>query len=388
MHDLAVVFVNFNSGRLQASAVRSLRAQEFSGKDGGKGSLQIVIVDNKSPVDQHAELDPLRDLGCTVIYHDKNDGYGAGMNLGMRHVDAEYVLLANPDVLVLPGALEAFVATMRSDPRIGAVGPRGYLDPDLFILLPQNDLPTLSLHIEESLGRVHQGVAKRASFRRTRRFLRTWLSDATQDCRMISGFAMLLRTDLARRLGPFDETFPFYFEDGDVCRRVQAAGYRVVLAPQARMIHFFDQSARTLREEVQRRYHVSRARYYRKFYGRLGSWIFDRFEQYAGKRGPAGQGWRFLEPASLGDVAEPLALDLPGGTTTWIMEIATDPAFLFCGGHVGNGPRLQFPHRAWDALEATTWYLRVLDLATLHPLAYVTFKKTKHTPGPIAFEEL
>ncbi|MBK6942439.1 MAG: glycosyltransferase family 2 protein [Planctomycetes bacterium] len=388
MHDVGVVIVNFNSGRLTASAVRSLRAQKFRGRDGGPGSLQIVVVDNLSPTDQHAELDPLRALGVTVIYHDRNDGYGPGMNLGMKHVDAEFVLLSNPDVLVLDGALSGFVDVMRSDPGIGAVGPRGYLDPDLFILLPQNDLPTLSLHIAESLGRVHQGIARRASFQRSRRFLRAWLARTPQDCRMISGFAMMLRADLARRLGPFDEGFPFYFEDADLCRRVTAAGARIVLAPAARMIHFFDQSARTLREEVQRRYHVSRARYYRKHYGALGAWAFDRFEAYAAKRGPQGQGWRFLEPTGLGALEQPLAIDLPSHATTWVMELATDPAFLFCGGHVGSGPRLEFPARAWNALEATTWFVRVLDVGTLEPLAYVTFSKSVHTTGPIAFEEL
>jgi N-acetylglucosaminyl-diphospho-decaprenol L-rhamnosyltransferase len=388
MYDVGVVIVNFNSGRLTASAVRSLRAQSFPGRDGSPGSLQIVVVDNRSPVDQHAELDPLRELGVDVIYHDRNDGYGPGMNLGMKSIDAEFVLLSNPDVLVLDGALAAFVDVLRSDPRIGAVGPRGYLDPDRFILLPQNDLPTLSLHVAESLGRVHPSVAKRASFQRSRRFLHAWLAREPFDCRMISGFAMMLRADLARRLGPFDEEFPFYFEDADLCRRVRAAGARVVLAPAARMIHFFDQSARTLREEVQRRYHVSRGRYYRKHYGKLGAWAFDRLEAYAAKHGPRGQGWRFLEPVDLGPRTEPLAIDLPAHATSWVMELATDPAFLFCGGHVGTGTRLEFPQRAWNALEATTWFVRVLDVATLAPLAYVTFAKSVHSTGPIAFEAL
>lgn len=389
-HDLACVIVNYNSGALCASAVRSFRAQRLPGRDGGEGSVQIVVVDNDSPDDQREHLDPLRDLGCTVVYHDANEGYGRGMNLGMHHVDAEHVLLSNPDVLALPGAFAAMVARLRDDPSVGAVGPRGYLDADRFVLLPPNDLPTLSLHGWESLGRVHRAVARRASKQRSRRYLDAWRAVDAIDMAMISGFAMTFRTDLARRLGPFDPHFPFYFEDADLCRRVRRAGYRLVLEPRAEMIHFFDQSARQFREAVLKKYEASRTRYYRKHYGAVGLRLFDALNRYASKHADAKMGWRFHEPEDLGDLGgEPLALDLPrGADDAWIMEIATDPAFLFCGGRLGAGPRFAFPSRTWAFLEAIRWYVRVLDPRDLTPLRYVTFRKTTPSGGPVRFEEL
>lgn len=386
-HDVACVLVNYNSGWLCAEAVRSLRAQEFEGK-GGAGSLQIVVVDNASPDDQHPALDPLRELDVEVIYHDENAGYGRGMNLGMNRVRARRVLLSNPDVIVLPGALQALVERLDRDPRVGAVGPRGYLDAARFILLPPNDLPSLGLHVAESLGRVHRWIARRAAERRTRRYLAAWQAKEAFDAAMISGFAMFLPADLARRLGPFDPHYPFYFEDADLCRRVRRAGFRLSIEPRAEMIHFFDQSARQFRAEVERKYHASRRRYYRKHYGRLGYALFERMERYAARRAEGGQGWRFFEPEDLGRLgAEPLRLDLPKGED-WVMEIATDPAFLFCGGHLGSGAELPFPRATWDFLEAIRWYVRVLDRQTLLPIRYVTFEKTAPSGGPVGFDRV
>lgn len=395
-HDLACVIVNYNSGVLCASAVRSLQAQRIPGRDGGEGTMQIVIVDNDSPDDQRAFLDPLRSAGdgsaddprCEVIYHDRNEGYGRGMNLGMQSVHADCVLLMNPDVLALPGSLAAMVDRLRSDPSVGAVGPRGYLDAERFVMLPPNDLPTLSLHGWESLGRVYRRVARFASKRRTRRFLRAWRAPAALDVAMISGFAMALRTDVARELGPFDPEFPFYFEDADLCRRVRAAGYRLLLDPAAEMIHFFDQSARQFREAVLRKYESSRTYYYQKHYGQTGLRAFDALCGFAAKRAEARMGWRFHEPEDLGLCGEdPLRLKLRK-RGEWLMELATDPAFLFCGGHIGEGDEVVFPARTWAFLEAIRWYVRVLDPVDLTPLRYVTFQKSTPSCGPVSFEEL
>lgn len=430
-HDLACVIVNYNSGVLCASAVRSLQQQRIPAKEGRErsqqggtqqagtqqrgtqqggtqeaetgpegtrpeGTLQIVIVDNDSPTDQHAFLDPLSAQGdgspgnprCDVIYHDTNDGYGRGMNLGMKSVDADCVLLMNPDVLALPGSLAAMVDRLRSDETVGAVGPRGYLDAECFVMLPPNDLPSLSLHGWESLGRVYRRVARFASKRRTRRFLRAWRSPVPLDMEMISGFAMAFRTEVARELGPFDPEFPFYFEDADLCRRVRKAGYRLVLDPASEMIHFFDQSARQFREEVLRKYEASRTYYYRKNYGGIGMRAFDALQGFAAKRADERMGWRFHEPEDLGECGEePLSLTLPK-SGEWLMELATDPAFLFCGGHIGRGDQVTFPERTWGFLEAIRWYVRVLDPVDLTPLRYVTFQKTTPSCGPVSFEEL
>jgi len=381
-HEVAAVLVNYNSGDLCVEAVKSLRAQKLD------GSLQIIVIDNASPIDQRAPLAPLDDLDVDVVFHEQNLGYGGGMNLGMERVDARHVLLSNPDVLLLDGALAAMIARLDAEPDIGVVGPRGFLEPGLFVMLPPNDLPTLRLHVQESLGRGDREIARRASLERTRRFLRTWEANDAHDMQMVSGFGFCMRTDRARALGPFDPEFPFYFEDSDLCRRVRNSGARVVLEPAARMIHFFDRSARTAREEVLRKYDVSRARYYGKHYGPAGVRLLDRMNAWVAEQEVA-DGWKFFEPDELGAVAEPIEFDVPGGGAErpWVAEIATDPSFLFCGGHLGDGGAFRFAPTGWNALVPTRWYVRVLARDDLTCLRYVTFEKTTPDAYPASYEE-
>lgn len=384
MHDVGVVLVNYNSGWLAQSAVESLLAQRFSGRDGKPGSLQIVVVDNASPQPQQEMLEPLRARGVEVIYSQENVGYGRGMNHGMNSIDAEFVLLANPDILVLPGAFEAMLATMRRDPGIGVVGPRGYLDAGKFILLPPNDLPTLSLHVAEMLGRVHRAIGRNAARARSERFVRAWSARESFDTAMISGFAMFFRTQVARRLGPFDPHFPFYFEDADLCRRVRRAGYRVVLDPRAEMVHFFDQSAKSARAEVMKKYDVSRDYYYSKHYGSLGSKLFHALNRYAERNADLKEGWKLHPVEDLGRIDRPPVLTLDR-SRPWVMEIATDPAFLFCGGHFGESASATIGETGWNMLEATQWYVRLLDPGTHEILRYVTFAKATHSLGPVSY---
>ncbi|MFH0945703.1 MAG: glycosyltransferase family 2 protein [Planctomycetota bacterium] len=387
MKDVAAVLLNYNSGALCVSAVESLLDQRFSAEDGGPGSLQLLVVDNASPEDQHEHLDPLTELGVELVYHGRNDGYSGGMNLGMSLVDARYVLIANPDVLVLPEALERMLALLRSDASVGMVGPRGFLDPGRFLLLPPNDLPTLSLHIQSSLGRVYQKIARRVAHDRSRRFLKGWLAEGPFEIDMISGFGMFLPTDLARKLGPFDEQYPFYFEDADLCRRLRRMGRRILIEPRAHMVHYYDQSARSVRAEVSRKYEVSQAYYYRKHYGRMGSWLFRRFGEYAAARAGRAEGWGFSKFDDLGEADRPVCVELPA-KRDFVLEITSDPAFLFCGGHCATGLEITIGRSAWAMLDRGRWFARLLDRNDLTLIRAVTFEKTTPADGPTSWADL
>ena len=382
MSGLACVLVNFNSGELCVSAVRSLLDQEFEGADG----LQIIVLDNCSPQDQRPLLEPLRDLGVELVYHDENCGYGAGINLGVERVEAEHVLFANPDILALPGSIDRMLQTLRDEPDAGLVGPRGFLDSGRFIMLPPCDLPTLSLHAWEALGRVHQGVCRRASFERSRRYFRAWRADAPVDMPMVSGWAMLMETEFARELGPFDARYPFYYEDADLCARVRAAGRRVILEPRAEMIHFFDQSARSVRAEVEEKYRFSRGFYFKKHFGAAGHRVFQALNGYTSRREHQ-EGWRIAEIEHLGELSDPFELRIDGAADGFLIEIATDPFFLFCGGHVFEGDTLRLGDSAWNALSAVRWYIRVLDPETLALLKFLSFDKTRDPLAPVTYEQ-
>ncbi|MBI4507887.1 MAG: hypothetical protein HY691_20365, partial [Chloroflexi bacterium] len=74
----------------------------------------------------------------------------------------------------------------------------------------------------------------------------------------VSGCGMLLRCAALRRVGLFDERYFMYYEDADLCRRLAAAGYRVVADGRARMWHAVARS--TAHDPPWRRYLRDRSR--------------------------------------------------------------------------------------------------------------------------------
>ena len=61
--------------------------------------------------------------------------------------------------------------------------------------------------------------------------------DAVHDVFFVSSACILVRTDLFRALGGFDELMPFYGDDLDLCWRAHVAGARVLAVPAARARH-------------------------------------------------------------------------------------------------------------------------------------------------------
>ncbi|MFO0980731.1 MAG: hypothetical protein U1E76_03110 [Planctomycetota bacterium] len=77
-------------------------------------------------------------------------------------------------------------------------------------------------------------------------------------------------------MGPFDEDYPFYFEDSDLSRRIRRAGKRCVLLPAAEMVHFYNKSAGQVYEQAMEKHGRSQRVYYRKHYGERGEQLAPR----------------------------------------------------------------------------------------------------------------
>lgn len=119
--------------------------------------------------------------GLEIVSLDRNRGFGAAVNAGMERVGTEFGLVLNPDMLLNPGCVAACVDAADRAPDAGLLAPKGR-------------------------GQTH-GIA---------------------DADWTAGCFMLLRADAFRAVNGFDEDFFLYFEDRDLCARLNAADRRVV----------------------------------------------------------------------------------------------------------------------------------------------------------------
>ena len=216
------VIVNYNSGSHLVHCVRSLRAE---------GITTVVVVDNDShdgSVDALVAADP----DVTVVHAGGNVGFGSGINRGAIKVDAEFMLVMNPDTVVEPGMVKALVASIDADPHVGIVGPlietaEGDIYPSA------RTFPTMA----DAVGHAFLGLV-RPDNRFTRRYrMLDWDHAATRRVDWVSGACMLVRQTCFRELGGFDEAYFMYLEDVDLCWRARRAGWEVAYEPAARVVH-------------------------------------------------------------------------------------------------------------------------------------------------------
>ncbi|HET6760543.1 MAG TPA: glycosyltransferase family 2 protein, partial [Gemmatimonadaceae bacterium] len=178
-------------------------------------SAEIVVIDNASgdSIDRRLSAD----APCArAITEPVNRGYGAACNRGARETSRPFLLLLNSDAMIRPGAVEALVAALDSDPRVAVVGPRlenpdGTLQPSIL------RLPTLWRIFCESSGLAYLSGG-RAPLRGHSATKEDHSRARPVEC--VKGAAILVRRTAFEEVGGFDERFFLYAEESDLCARL------------------------------------------------------------------------------------------------------------------------------------------------------------------------
>jgi GT2 family glycosyltransferase len=209
---LSVIMVLHNQFELTMMALGSLRANYA-------GDIDLVLIDSGS-------TDETRDIqgyvrGAAHFRFDTNIGFLLGCNAALQFATGETVLYLNNDTELAPGAIEAALRRLDSDPRIGAVG--GMIVRTHGLVQEAGNI----IYCDGSTlgyGRDASPLAPEVNFAR--------------DVEYCSGVFLMARRSLLHELEGFDEAFaPAYYEDADLCLRMWQAGYRVVYDPAVIVHH-------------------------------------------------------------------------------------------------------------------------------------------------------
>jgi N-acetylglucosaminyl-diphospho-decaprenol L-rhamnosyltransferase len=215
-----VIIVAHNSGRLLRNAVLSAVDQA--------GAEHVWVMDADS-ID--GSIDALgRDADWIHIAPIANLGFAAANNRGMELTGSPFVMLLNPDAVLLPGALDALLAAAEADPRAGIVGAK-ILSPDGSVQAGSfGRFPSLAEGLRLRLWRASQRLCGNSS-------LSPKAPASTASVDWVTGAAMLVRREAVDEVGPMDEGFFLYYEDTDWCHRMRDKGWGVLLEPGAHVLH-------------------------------------------------------------------------------------------------------------------------------------------------------
>jgi GT2 family glycosyltransferase len=207
-------------------AVRAVLASEHVRPD-------VVLVDNGCTSDAVEVLEGV--TGVTVVRPGTNLGFAAGCNLGARHATGEFVAFVNGDAVVRSDALGKLVAGLGgpdSDIGLTTGSLRLYDDPDT-LNSAGNPVHYLGLSWAGGLGVAASEYEHGRS--------------GPEDVASGTGAATVARADRFAALGGFCEPMFAYCEDTDLSLRCWQRGWRVVLIPDAVVLHRYEFSRNPLK---------------------------------------------------------------------------------------------------------------------------------------------
>jgi GT2 family glycosyltransferase len=192
-----------------------------------------------------------------------NIGFSAANNLALRESEAKAVLLLNPDTEIYAGTLDAALARLWSDERVGMVGVKlvtetGELDHACKRSFPT---PLSALAHFTGIGRSDSASRALSQYRAT-----DLGDDEPGEVDAVNGAFMLCRAEAIREVGLLDEGYWLYMEDLDWCHRFWDAGWKVFYEPAGVALHVKGGSSagrRAPRQEIA--FHRGMARFYRRF---------------------------------------------------------------------------------------------------------------------------
>lgn len=238
---LTIVVVSYNTRDMTLECLRSLAAQTQT-------PHQLIVVDNASQ-DGSAKAIAAAFPQAELVASDVNHGFAGANNLAALNAKGEYLLLLNPDTVVLDRAVDRLFDFARARPEAGIWGGRtvfadGRLNPascwrrmtlwNIFCrtagltgLFPNSDLFN---------GEAYGG----------------WDRMTERDVDIVSGCFFLIRRAEWERLGGFDPRFLMYGEEADLCLRAAGLGLRPRITPEACIVHYGGASERARSDKMVR----------------------------------------------------------------------------------------------------------------------------------------
>ncbi len=240
---LLIVIVNYRSGQLTIDCLKSLPngfyKHEGQASESIPAGVQVVVTDNLSPDDSLEKLaqyaSTVSQPWLTILPLPKNGGFAYGNNAAIGPALAgsdkpDFVLLLNPDTIVLPGAISELLGFMERCPKVGIAGSR-LEDPD--------GTPQRSAFRFHSIGGELERGIRMGLFTNLlkNKMVAPPVTDRAEPCDWVAGASMIVRREVFEAAGLIDEKYFMYFEEVDFCLAAARAGWPCWYVPASRVVH-------------------------------------------------------------------------------------------------------------------------------------------------------
>lgn len=217
---VSIIILNLNGLKHLDTCLKSVAKTTYP-------NLEVILVDNGS-TDGSVEYVTKHHPSVKIVRNNRNLGFAAANNVGIRVTRGDYVILLNNDTEVDPNWVSELVQVAESDPLVAACQPKilDFYDRKMFEYAGAAGGFIDIYGYPLARGRVFD-------------FVEEDHGQYDDPCYIFwaSGAAMLIKRRALDKTGSLDEKFFIYHEETDLCWRFHLSGYRVVFVPSAKVFH-------------------------------------------------------------------------------------------------------------------------------------------------------
>ena len=216
---VSVIIVTYNNLEVVKDCIKSI----YQYNDIGDG-LEIIVVDN-SPnnfVVNYIEMNHPN----VIIVNNENTGFGDANNIGFQISESDYILLLNPDTILVEPIFKFAISKFESDIKLGLFGVK---------LIDLSGDTNQSFNFIDHYGLIPAQIIK----------LCHKISCFVDGKMYIQGADMFIRRTAFIEAGLFDSRMFMYYEEPDLIKRIKEKNYKTAYFKNKKIIHLEGKSSGT-----------------------------------------------------------------------------------------------------------------------------------------------
>ncbi len=212
---ISIIIVTWNTSKITQKCVETINKYI--------SDQEIIVVDNGSQDNTVEMLSKIKNV--KIIENHSNLGFSKANNIGLKHATNENIIFMNSDIELIDNSINNLLNYFIDKNNIGIIGPK-FLNPDY--------TPQASVFPRQSVINAFKEfyLNKKNSYSKfipeTIKPTKVWA---------ISGGFILTRKSFFESIGAWNEKYFFYFEDMDLCRKINRIGKDVIYYPLCKVVH-------------------------------------------------------------------------------------------------------------------------------------------------------
>jgi GT2 family glycosyltransferase len=212
---ISIIILNYNQIKVTCEFIESTKKLKYR-------NFEIILVDNASK-DDPTEIIRTKYPEVKLIVNKVNLGFTGGNNVGMKAAKGDYYFIVNNDTEVTEDLLDKLLEPFARDKSIGVVSPKiRYFDhPEVLQYAGFTEINPITGR-NKSIGNKEVDSGQ---------------YDVGGYTAYAHGAAMLLKKEVAEKVGMFADVFFIYYEELDWSARIRRGGYNIYYQPEAVIYH-------------------------------------------------------------------------------------------------------------------------------------------------------